>query len=62
MCPKTQKKGAVTPEKTDPKVPTSVGGSPVEAWIDKGSPQEEGNRQQQSGKVPLGLGPLGGHH
>ena len=62
MCPKTQKKGVVTPEETDPKVPTSVGGSPVEAWIDRGSPQEEGNRQQQSGKVPLGLGPLGGHH
>ena len=62
VCPKTQRKGTVTAQETDPKVPTNVGGSPVEAWVDKGSPQEKGNRQQQSGKVPLGLGPLGGYH
>ena len=38
-CTKTQRKGAVTPQETEPKPPTSVGGSPVEMWLGKGIPQ-----------------------
>ena len=32
-------KGAETPEETEPKPPASAGGSPVEAWVGRGSPQ-----------------------
>jgi len=41
-CTKTLRKGAVTPQETEPKLPSSVGGSPVEA-VGRGSPQEQGN-------------------
>ena len=53
-CTKTQRKGAVTPQETEPKLPSSVGGSPVEA-VGKGSPQEWGNWQQLFEKVPFGI-------
>ena len=33
---RTQEKGAVTPQKTDPDLPVSVQESPVEAWIGGG--------------------------
>ena len=33
---KTQEKGAVTPQKTDPDLPVSVQESPVEAWVSGG--------------------------
>ena len=36
-CTKTQRKGTVTPQETDPKPPASVGGSAVEVWVDRGS-------------------------
>ena len=42
VCTKTQTKGAVTPQETEPKPPASTGGSPVEAWIDRGSAQGQG--------------------
>ena len=58
-CAKTQRKGAVTPQETEP---DSVGGSPVEVWVSRGSPQGWGHWQQQSRKFPLGINPLGGHH
>ena len=32
-CTKTQRKGAVTLQETEPKLPASVGGSPVKMWI-----------------------------
>ena len=35
----TQRKGAVTPQETEPKLPAGVGGSPVEAWVRRGSAQ-----------------------
>ena len=56
---KTQKKGAVTPQKTEPKLPAGVGQSPVEVWFSRSSPQEQGH---QSGKVSHGVNPLGGLH
>ena len=36
--------------------------SPEEAWVSRGSPQEQGHQQQRGGKVPLGVSPLGGSH
>ena len=54
---KTQKKGAVTPQKTEPKLPASVGGAPVEEWVSWGPQQGWGHW-----KVPLGLNPLGVLH
>ena len=59
---KTQRKGAMTPRDTEPKLPATVEGSPVEVWVVRGSPQGRGHWQQQSGKVPFGVNPLGGCH
>ena len=36
MCTRTQEKGAVTPQETDPDLPRSVQESPAEAWVDGG--------------------------
>ena len=38
-CTKTQRKGAVTPQEAEAKPPASVGGSLVEAWVSRRSPQ-----------------------
>ena len=51
----TQRKGAVTSQETEPKLPASTGGLPVEAWVRRSSPQGQGHWQ-----VPLGVNPLGG--
>ena len=48
----------MTPEETDAKLPATVGGSPVEAWVSKGSWQEWGHWQKQSWKVRLDVTPL----
>ena len=58
---KIQRKGAVTPQETEPKLHASVGGSPVEAWVGRGSPQAWGHWKQRPGKVPCSINPLGGH-
>ena len=39
---KTQEKGAMTPQETDPDWPVSVQDSPVEAWVSSGLPQGHG--------------------
>ena len=44
LCTKTQEKGAVTPEETDPDLPGSVQESSVEAWVDGGLLQGWGQR------------------
>ena len=36
---KTHRKGSVIPQETEPKLPASVGGPSVEAWVRRGSPQ-----------------------
>ena len=36
MCTRTQKKGAVTPQETDPDLPVSVQESLVEVWVGSG--------------------------
>ena len=36
VCTRTQEKGAVTPQETDPDLPVSVQETPVEAWVSGG--------------------------
>ena len=36
VCTRTQEKGAVTPQDTDPDLPMSVQGSPAEVWVGGG--------------------------
>ena len=36
VCTRTQEKGAVTPQETDPDLPMSVQESLVEAWVSRG--------------------------
>ena len=36
LCTRTQEKGAVTPQETDPDLPVSVQESPAEAWVGGG--------------------------
>ena len=36
MCTRTQEKGAVTPQETDPDFPMSIQESLVEAWVSNG--------------------------
>ena len=43
----------MTPQETETKLPASVGGSLVEAWVSRGSPQGWRYWQQLSGKVPF---------
>ena len=47
---KTQRRGAVIPQETEPKLSANVGGSPVEAWASRASPQGLGHW-----KVPFGI-------
>ena len=46
-------KEAVMSQKIKPKLPTSVGGPPIELWVGRGSPQGWG-----PWKAPLDLNPL----
>ena len=52
-----QRREAVTSQETEPKLPASVEGPPVEAWVGRGSPQGQAHC-----KVLLGLNPLGVCH
>ena len=36
LCTRTQEKGAVTPQETDPDLPVSVQKSPAEVWVSAG--------------------------
>ena len=45
---RTQAKGSVTPQGTEPDLPVSVGESPGEAWVDSCLLQGQGYWQQQS--------------
>ena len=40
---RTQEKGTVTPQKTEPYLPVSVQESPAEAWVDRGLPWAQGH-------------------
>ena len=50
---KTQRKGRATPQETEPKLPASAGGSAVEAWVGRGSPQGRGTGSSSLGRSPL---------
>ena len=43
VCTRTQEKGAVTPQETDPDLPLSVQGSLVEVWVSGSLLQGRGN-------------------
>ena len=43
VCAKTQEKGAVTPQETDPDLPVSVQESLLEAWVGDGLLQDRGH-------------------
>ena len=49
-----------TLQETEPNPPASVGRSPVEVCVGKGSPQGQRHWLQQPGKIPLAVNPLGG--
>ena len=40
VCTRTQEKGAVSPQNTDPDLPVSVQESPAEAYVDGGLLQD----------------------
>ena len=64
MCTRTQEKGAVTPEKTEPDLPVIVQKSLAEMWVDSGLTQCQGHWIQQSQEPQLtGISHLeGGQH
>ena len=43
VCTRTQKKGAATPQETDPDLPVSVQESPVKVWVSGGQLQGRGH-------------------
>ena len=58
---RTQGKGAVTPQKTEPDLPVSVWESPAELSFDSGLLQGQDHWQQQSCQVQcVGISILGG--
>ena len=42
VCIRTQEKGAVTTQETEPDLPVSVQKSPVEAWVNSGLLWDQG--------------------
>ena len=61
---RTQGKGSVAPQETEPDLPVSVLESPVESWVDSGLLWGQGHWQQQSCEArSVGISPLeGGCH
>ena len=58
MCTRTQEKGAVTPQETDPDLPVSIQESLVEAWVGGAVLQARGTEC-----ISACMGPFeGGHH
>ena len=47
VCTRTQEKGQMTPQETDPDLPLSVQESPVELWVSCGLLQGQGPSVQQ---------------
>ena len=48
LCTRTQEKGEVTPQNTDPDLPVRVQESLVDMWVDNGLLQAQGHRIQHS--------------
>ena len=53
LCTKTQRKGVVTSQDTEPLLPASIGGPPVEALVGRDSPQGQGTSNNRPGRSPL---------
>ena len=51
--PQYQRKRAVTPQETEPQLPASIGGSPVEVWVGSGSTQDRGTGSSSPRRSPL---------
>ena len=63
VCTRTQEKGAVTPQETEPDLPVCVWESLAETWVDRGLPWGQGYWLQQSWEVQCaGISPFGGGH
>ena len=58
VCPRTQEKGAVTPQETDPDLPVSVQESPAEMWVSDGLLWVGGAECRSAHMGPF----EGGHH
>ena len=43
LCTRTQEKGAVIPQETEPELPVSTQESSVKAWVDSGLPWGQGH-------------------
>ena len=43
VCTRTQEKGAVTPEESEPNLPVIVQESLVEVWVDSGLTRNQGH-------------------
>ena len=54
VCTRTQEKGTVTPQETDPDLPVSVQESPAEAWVGGGLLQSWGHLRALSVAVCTG--------
>ena len=52
-CTRTQEKGVMTPQETDPHLPVSVQESPVEAWVSSGLLQGHTHTQKSVSRVRL---------
>ena len=50
---KDPEKEAVTPQETEPDIPSSIGGSPVEVYVGSVLPWGQGHWQKQSWKLTL---------
>ena len=50
---RTQEKGAVTPEETEPDLPVSVWESPVEVWVNSGLPWGQGRDYNSPGSCSM---------
>ena len=50
---KTQRKGVVIPQETEPKLPATVGSFPEETWVSTGLPQGRGTGSSSLGRSPL---------
>ena len=55
---RTQEKGAVATQETEPDLPVSIPGSPVEAWVNSGLPGVRSTEYNSPGINPF----EGGHH
>ena len=62
VCTRTQEKGAVTPQETEPDLPVSVQESLAEVWINSGCHGAKGTEYSSTGVSPFERGLHYLHH